>query len=307
MRRYGMRKILLGALLSTAACSAAPPGSKPFPRAQVVPQAADQVAFLVDGREVLRYHYGRSSPKPFFFPVIGPSGRTITRLTHPHDPVGHGHHLSLWIGHQSVDGVSFWEQPRGHARIEHDRILKLEDGDRAALTIRAKWLSDAATVSLLDERTWSLTPLEAGEFLLDLRMTLTPAAPRAVLGRTNFGMIAVRVAKTMGVKDGGGTITNSEGLVNEPQLMPHKRARWCDYSGPVAPGLINGITLIDHPANPGHPAHFHVRDDGWMGASLTFEAPIEIAREKPLVLRYRFWTHHGGCDPVRADAFSQSW
>ena len=33
---------------------------------------------------------------------------------------------------------------------------------------------------------------------------------------------------------------------------------------------------MDHPGNPNHPSAFHVREDGWMGASLTFKAPITI-------------------------------
>ena len=47
------------------------------------------------------------------------------------------------------------------------------------------------------------------------------------------------------------------------------------------------------PANPDHPTPFHVRDDGWMGASLTLKRPLVIQPDKPLRLRYGLWAHPG--------------
>jgi hypothetical protein len=273
-----------------------------------VPQPDDQISFQVDGREVLRYHAGPQTPKPYFYPVIGPAGHPVTRITHPHDPFTHNHHLSLWIGHQDVGGANFWEHRQSAARIVHDRIARIVDGDRAELTIHAKWLDGEKRPLLLDRRVWTLAPIgETGEFFLDLDLALTPVASSITIGKSSFGMVAVRVAKMMGTLDGGGTIRNSEGRVNEKELMPHRRARWCDYSGRVAPGLVNGISLFDHPGNPNHPTRFHVRGDGWMGASLTQEAAIEIRKERPLALKYRFWIHRGDGDPKAIDAEWSRW
>ncbi len=52
-----------------------------------------------------------------------------------------------------------------------------------------------------------------------------------------------------------------------------------------------GITLFDHPDNPNHPSYFHVRNDGWMGASLTYDGPRQIAPDKPLHVRYGLYVH----------------
>jgi hypothetical protein len=285
-----------------------------YPRAMIIPQPDDQVSFQVDGREWLRYHYGDQTPKPYFYPVMGPAGVPVTRLTHPHDPFTHNHHLSLWIGHEKVGGVSFWGQNRNPARIAFDRIQKIDDGDRASLTIHSRWVDGEKKPLLLDERTWTLSPRYDtmgpdgfGEYTLDLELKLTPVAPTITLGKTNFGLVAVRVAKMMGTLDGGGTIRNSEGQMNEKELMPHRRARWCDYSGRPAPGVVNGVTLMDHPSNPNHPTYFHVRGDGWMGSSFTFENDYVIAKEKPLVLKYRFYVHAGEGDPKALDAEWERW
>ena len=50
---------------------------------------------------------------------------------------------------------------------------------------------------------------------------------------------------------------------------------------------------MNHPSNPSHPTPFHVRDDGWMGACLNLESPIEVSSDKPLQVRYGFWIHDG--------------
>ena len=280
-----------------------------FPRAMIIPQPEDQVSFQVDGREWLRYHYGDQTPKPYFYPVMGPAGAPVTRLTHPQDPFTHNHHLSLWIGHEKVGAANFWGQLRNPARIVLDRVKKIEDGDQASLTILAQWQDGDKKPLLLDERVWTLSPRYEtlgsngfGEYTLDLQLKLSSVAPSITLGKSNFGLVAVRVAKMMGTLDGGGTIRNSEGQVNEKELMPHRRARWCDYSGRPAPGVVNGVTLMDHPSNPNHPTWFHVRGDGWMGSSFTFENDVVLTKEKPLVLKYRFYVHAGAGDPKALDA-----
>ena len=69
---------------------------------------------------------------------------------------------------------------------------------------------------------------------------------------------------------------------------------------------IEGITYFDHANNPGHPARWHVRDDGWMGASFNRTSSFVIRRDKPLILRYLLHAHHGIVDPNRADEIAAS-
>src|SRR4030095_844411 len=114
--------------------------------------------------------------------------------------------------------------------------------------------------------------LPKDEWLLIMDVQLDARNGPVTLGKTPFGLIGVRMAKTIGVNDGGGTIRNSEGAVNESEVF-WKTARWVDYSGPITARASEGIVLMDHPDNPHHPAVYHVRNDGWMGASLTFAGP----------------------------------
>ena len=122
-------------------------------------------------------------------------------------------------------------------------------------------------------------------------------------GKTPFGLVGVRMAKTIGTSDGGGVIRNSQDAVNEKEVF-WKPAKWCDYSGPITASTIEGMTLMDHPANPNHPTIFHVRADGWMGTSLTQDAPRAVEPGKPLRLRYGVYVHRGQPD---LKALDQTW
>jgi hypothetical protein len=60
-------------------------------------------------------------------------------------------------------------------------------------------------------------------------------------------------------------IENAYGGLQEAETWG-KRANWCDYSGPVE-GETMGIAMMDHPANPRYPTHWHVRAYGLMTAN----------------------------------------
>jgi hypothetical protein len=271
---------------------------KPVPRVQAIPLPHDDVSFQRDGVEIARSCAGHDGFRPFIFPVIGPSGRSLTRMGHPHDPVTHSHHNSVWLSHQFVNGVNFWEDRDAH--IVQQRIERFEDGpDAASIETLNSWQAKESRVVMTEHRRIGVRVLENGEWLLliDTQLEAPPGAP-VTLGQTAFGLIAVRMAKTIGVNDGGGTIRNSEGGVDEAGCF-RKPARWVDYAGPITPGASEGITLMDHPQNAHFPTPFHVRNDGWMGAALTFPGAIVIEPEKPLRLRYALYVH-AGIPPLEA-------
>ncbi len=273
------------------------PHAKPVPRVQAIPQPYDQVSIQLNGQERTRYHFGPGLRRPFLFPVVGPSGRSLSRMGHPHDPVTHSHHNSVWISHNDVGGISFWDD-RGAGRIVHRRVLRLDDGDdAAAVAVENSWVGKNDRVLLVERRRMTVRPLdgEGRDWLLVIDLDLSAPASSTTLGKTPFGLVGVRMAKTIGVHDGGGLIRNSEGKAGEKgeNGVFWKPARWVDYSGPIALDANEGMTLFDHPGNPNHPSIFHVREDGWMGASLTFHGPRTIDPGKPLRLRYGLYVHAG--------------
>jgi hypothetical protein len=292
------------AAVSAAAGQVSLPDAKPVPRVEIIPLPYDQASIRRDGVELTRYYFDSTLRRPFLFPVVGPSGRSLTRMGHPHDPVSHSHHNSVWVSHDNVGGESFWTD-RADARIVHQRIVRYEDGDeRARIVAVNAWKGADGTVRMLERRGVTVRPLDGGEWLMLLDLQFEAPKEPVTLDLTPFGMVGVRMAKTIGVLDGGGLIRNSEGNTGEegPDGAFRKQARWADYSGPIAPGVNEGITLMDHPANPNHPAHFHVRGDGWMGACLTLEKPITIAPGDLLRLRYGLYVHAGVPEAKDIDA-----
>src|SRR5438105_3402240 len=139
-----LRYLLLAASLIVNSCLIDPARAqpKPVPRMQAVPQPYDQVSFHRDGVEIARFHFGPALKRPFVFPLIGPSSRSLTRMGHPHDPVTHSHHNSVWISHNDVNGVSFWaDTGKNTGRIVHQRVEKLTDGEtEASVTSLNHWI-----------------------------------------------------------------------------------------------------------------------------------------------------------------------
>ena len=278
-------------LLANPATDPELPSAKPVPAVQVIPLPYDQASFTHLGRELTRYHFGPLLQRPFCYPIEGPDGCSLgLRMGHPRDPVTHDHHNSVWISHANVDGVDFWAN-RGPnvGHIAHERVEQYEDGPHAAwmLCVNA-WKGSQGKTLLREYRRIEVQPTAADGWLMliDLQFE-TPSAKSVTLGQTPFGMIGVRMAKTIGVNDGGGRILNSAADRDERAVF--RKPRWVDYSGPVTAEHSGGITLMDHPSNVSFPSPFHVRNDGWMGACLTLHRELRIEAGKPLRLRYGLW------------------
>ncbi len=67
----------------------------------------------IDDRPLTTYRVGPGS-KPFFFPVIGPTGDPFTRaypmVDVPGEDRDHPHQRSCWFTHGNVNGVDFWSE-----------------------------------------------------------------------------------------------------------------------------------------------------------------------------------------------------
>jgi hypothetical protein len=266
-----------------------------FPRLQIRPQwPLEGVVHVTDlGRPFTSLRL--SARRPYLYPVIGPDGVGLTEVGKPHDPTGsHAHHYSLWVAHASVAGKDFWSERGG--TIVHDGFELMEDGPLfARLVERNRWKSGDVEV-LRERRTLTFHATPETYRLIDMDLELSaPAQEAVVVGKSTFGFLAVRVAQSMTVFDGGGEIRNAAGARNERDVHLRKAA-WIDLSGPIAPGKWGGVAILDHPSNPNHPTTFHCRDDGWAGASAAADGPVTIEPGQPLRLRYRVVLHSGDAE-----------
>ena len=252
------------------------PDAKPVPAMQVLPLPYNQASFQHLGQELTRYHFDAELRRPFWYPIMGPAGRSLTRMNmpsdpgrsltrdaqpkdpnKPEDPLGHSHQNSVWISHKNVNGFDFWRDGGPIAgQIVHQTIregLEYRDGESAAsLQSLNHWNNPQGKTLMIERRRATVAPCGDGSWRLTIDLQFeAPHEGRGevTLGKTAFGPIGVRMAKTMGVNDGGGRILNSSGQRNEAEAF-RKPARWVDYSGPITRDETAGITLMDHPAKP---------------------------------------------------------
>lgn len=271
------------------------------PRVQAVPLPDDQVSFQVEGRERLRWHSAPRYPRPFFYPLAGPCGHSLSRMGHPAAP-DHDHHRSLWWGHHSVGGVNFWEERGGSQQIRQDAWVHYQDGEaESAMAVRLGWY-DAHKVRLLQQELIAVfRPLSDKETWLEIQTRFTPATDELALAKTNFGFIGLRVAASLSTHYGGGRLRSSADATGEKATFA-KPATWMDYSGPVAGETWEGVTWFDHPGNPGHPVSWHVREDGWMSPAFNLREGHTLKKTSPLQLRYALHLHAGDVDTKAAHA-----
>lgn len=275
------------------------PSAKPVPLMQVLPLPHSMSSFQLDRQELTMAHYDAADFRPFWYPIMTSQGVSLVRMGHPHDPVTHSHHNGVWISHNDVNGIDFWgDHAKVQGRIVTQRVDRYEDADDSAfMQMTNHWVRAADNeVQLIETRRSEVRPLDGHKswlMLIDLEFA-APKGKTSTFGPTFFGLVGVRMAKTIGVHDGGGRIMNSEGQLNEAEVF-RKPAHWCDYSGRItnAADGFAGITLLDHPSNPQHGKAFHVRDDGWMCACTSPETPIEVTDTAKLRLRYGLWVHDG--------------
>ena len=278
-------------------------------RCQVIPLAGQQVSLRIDGLEKTRWHFGSQYPRPFFFPLQGPSGEPLTRMGHP-GAANHDHHRSVWFAHAKIAGHDFWSDNTS-CKVRQKEWLAYRDGpDEGIMATSLVWQDPDGRELMTQELVASILPLPNGEHALEVQITFMLSDDQAEqpieLGKTNFGFFAVRVAKTLSVHFGDGTLTNSEGAVGEASIFG-KPAKWVDYSGSILVGRgversarREGITFFDHPSNPRYPTHWHVREDGWMGASSCFLKPVLLQPTQPLTYRYLLQAHSGDYSASKA-------
>lgn len=286
----------------------------------------------INGQLFTEYHFDDSdSPRPYFYPVMGPDEAPMTRNWPMASPPGeehdHPHHRSLWYAHSNVNGIDFWNDVKGRsgfvskdgAHIYHRKFLEIESGrSRGVIRSTDAWVGKDGTVQCTDERTLTIYNRPGDERLFDFDITLrAPANKPVVFGDDKDGAMAVRVAESMRLRRpdktrGAGHIVESTGARDEATWG--KRAEWCDYYGPVD-GKTVGIAIFDHPSNPRHPTWWHVRDYGLFAANPWGVHHFENKKHEPhlgdmtipagqsVTFRYRFYLHEG--DTTEANVAAQ--
>lgn len=272
------------------------------------------VAIKIDGALFTEY-LTRSGTKPILWPILGPTGKPMTRAFPmaqvPGERQDHVHQRSLWFTHGSVNGITFWDEARTHGTIEHRRFTRVEGGPVAVVAAENDWLGPDGKKVCEDRRTLTFGTSGSTRWI-DFDITLTASAGPVVFGDTKEGTMGLRVAETMKVDaKRGGRIVNSEGLTDAAAWG--KRAAWVDYHGPVD-GQTVGIAVLNHPSSFRFPTYWHVRTYGLFAANPfgvkdftgKGDGSYTLPAGQSLRLRYRFLFHFGDEKESKiAEAFAE--
>lgn len=269
----------------------------------------------IDGQLFTEYLV-RSGNKPVLWPIIGPTGKPMTRdypmLDGPSEKNDHPHHRSLWFTHGEVNGVNFWAETGRVGTIKHIEFTKLAGGKPAVIAARNAWLDPDGKKICEDRRTLSFDS-DGDARWIDFDITLKATDGAITIGDTKEGTFGIRVAETIRVDAGrGGKIVNSRRQVNKAAWG--QPAAWIDYHGPID-GQTVGVAVLNHPKSFRFPTCWHVRPYGLLAANPfglhDFSGGKKSSGAKllspgeELTLRYRVLLHRGDERQGRvAEAFS---
>ena len=172
-------------------------GSFKFPRVQVDP--ADRPCEPGDRRrERVGYEFGEGASRPFLFPLVGPSGAALTRWGIPIRSA------TSTTSRSGSDTAASAESILGgaaqHRYPDSPASMRLyQDGETwGGLVADLDWWAHGRAI-LRQELTIVIEPRpRQRRFTVDLQSRFdSPDGNPVELGKTNFGFLGVRVAKTM--------------------------------------------------------------------------------------------------------------
>lgn len=228
------------------------------------------------------YRSGAGQKYPYFYPVLGPSGRPFT------EEAGHPfpHHRSLFFGCDHVNGANYWQDNLKRGQIVSRGVTIAEQAaERVVLKDACDWKrpGDAGPV-LQDERTWTLTAPSDTTRVVDAEIRLT-AVQDIVVSRTNHSLFSVRAVTALTPLEGG-RLLNAAGDSGEKGTFGVE-SPWCGFFGTRC-GQAEAIVLMDHPMNLWAPTKWFTRDYGFISPTpLNWLEKWELPKGESVRLRYR--------------------
>jgi hypothetical protein len=260
----------------------------------------------IDGQLFTEY-ITKSGTRPILWPIIGPTGRPMTRdypmREHAGEQTDHPHQRSMWFAHGDVNGTNFWAQPEQvtyAGRVEHIKFVKISSGKPAQIITQNAWVTTKGKKVCEDQRTLRFDT-DGDARWIDFDITIKALDKPVTFGDDKEGTFGIRVAQSMTVDaKQGGKIVNSQKQVNLDAWG--KPAAWVDYHGPID-GETVGIAIFNHPSSFRFPAYWHVRTYGLFaansfalhafGGGKATDGAYTIKPGRSITLRYRVYLHRG--------------
>jgi hypothetical protein len=271
--------------------------------AVTVEPSSNGAVIKIEGQLFTEY-LTQSGSQPILWPIIGPTGKAMTRAYPMQDNTGektdHPWHRSMWFSHGDVNGIDFWTEKPGHGTIKHRKFVKLESGATGLIVTENEWLSPDGIPQCTDRRTLVFGN-DTDTRWIDFGIVIHALDKPVVFGDSKEGTFGLRVAENLSVDaKQGGVIVNSNGQTNGTAWG--KAASWVDYHGSLNSEKI-GIAILNHPGSFRYPTFWHVREYGLFAANpfglkdfsgdSKKNGSYTIEPGKSISLRYRVLFHRG--------------
>lgn len=282
----------------------------------VLESKKDRVTVTVDGQLFTEYVF-EGYEKPILYPVIGPYNTRMTR-DYPmeketlNEADDHPHHKSIWFGHMSVNGESFWHVGKDAGTTVQESLSV--EGD--TIESKNKLLDRNGMLVARDSRKIRFSADDKNRYI-DYSVTYHATESQITFGDNKDGQMGIRMHPRLRIKGpvASGKAINSRGIREEE--IWGKRAEWIDYWGDIDGNTV-GIAVFDHPDNLRHPTWWHARDYGLLSANPFgihhFEDQDDphlgdyvLPKSESLTFHHRFVFHPGDFQAADIDSLYQTW
>lgn len=267
-------------------------------------QVGSRIDVTIDGKFFTSYRFAADEKYPFFFPVNGPSGASVTSMRNGEYP----HHSSLFFGCDKVNGGNYWQEGLDRGRIvSKGPVIETASGKEIIIRDACDWTRPDAPQPLRDSRRIVITAPSPQTRQIDFTITLE-ALENVTISKTNHSLFSARMDPDL-TPVFGGTMINAEGALGEKGTFG-KPSPWLACFGARNAKTTEGLAILQHPANPGYPSPWFTRNYGFLSPTPMFwptnDKETLIAKGAKLQLGYRVIVFSGTAETAGiAAAFQQ--
>lgn len=256
-------------------------------------KVGNRIDVSINNRLFTQYRFAENEKHPFFFPVNGPSGFSVTSMRNSLYP----HHSSLFFGCDRVNGGNYWQQGLDRGQIRTLRAEILETGEeKVVIENECIWTRPGANSPIRDYRTITISSPSKDLYQIDFVITLEMLM-NVTIGKTNHSFFSGRMAPDLAVTSSG-VMVNAEGDQGEKgdEGTFGKRSPWMDCYG-TRNGLTEGMAIMQHPSNMWYPSPWFTRDYGFFSPTPMYwpedDKSTQFKKGDTLKLKYRVLVHSG--------------
>ena len=267
----------------------------------------DRIDVSINDRLFTQYQFAENEKYPFFYPVNGPSGFSVTSMRNSLYP----HHTSLFFGCDRVNGGNFWQQGLERGQIRTLRAEILESGeDKVVIVNECIWTRPGANAPIKDIRKITITSPSKELYIIDFEITMEMLMD-VEIQKTNHSFFSGRMAPDLAVT-AGGVMRNAEGEQGEKgdDGTFGKRSPWMDCYG-TRNGITEGMAIMQHPENAWYPSPWFTRDYGFFSPTPMYwpenDKTTDFKKGDSLNLKYRVIVHNGDTETAKIAKWFESY